>query len=172
MSESIHLNVLNRMCKEFEEAETPAAVKHKGDEGYPTDVLVSVMDDYGTELDRALCEFYFVAIDNDDEMEMFSCNITFSEDVDIKYMSDLYQAIVTINMTLPAGAFMADASTGYLGYRLVTPVSTSLTEEELFEQMSMNMGVAMPVAEQFCGVLMQITRGEATIQDVFELLQG
>ena len=75
----------------------------KEETGLPYDVVVMLLDGFGTTTNTAQCEFYFLT---KEELgtDMFFCRITLTEEVVPENIPGLCAEIAVLNLELPLGA--------------------------------------------------------------------
>ena len=158
--------VLERIQNEMQEGLIAATIITADEEEGP-EVLNVVLDGIGFGGEEAIGEFCFLPLLSDDtEVQYFSSVITIADELDEDCPETLYEAMSYINFQMASGSFCIDRDHSFLVYKLTVPVSVSVTDEALYEQVSMYMGTATAMADKYMDLLLRILDKELTLNDV------
>ena len=156
----------NLMAAQLREKENP-------DDPDEPEVLGILLDELGSGAEEALGEICFRPLaSEDDEIQYFTMLITFSDDLQSQYLPAVVEAASYINFHIPCGSFQVDMTHTFLCYRLAAPLPISLAGDALYEEMNLLTGNAVAIADQFFDILLDVSRGEASIDDVIIFLGG
>ena len=84
----------------------------------------------------------------------------------------LFEAASYINFKIPGGSFMVDYTHTFLCFRLSVPMPIALSGDALFEEMNIAAANAVTIADAYYDLLLDVSRGEAAVEDVVEFLGG
>ncbi|MBQ7506185.1 MAG: hypothetical protein IJT05_02565 [Lachnospiraceae bacterium] len=127
----------------------------KEETGLPYDVVVMLLDGFGTTTNTAQCEFYFLT---KEELgtDMFFCRITLTEEVVPENIPGLCAEIAVLNLELPLGAFSFDVMENALIYQANLPLSPGLSTIEIQEEADGCIASAISVSGRFAGTLVPL----------------
>lgn len=163
--------ILERLQTELASELIPVVLRKKEEEELPMDVLTVLLTEYGSRQDEASGEFYFLPLPNGAEgVCYFSSVITLSESLDPLYLDAVCKAVAMINFYLEYGAYVVDVEGNILAYKMVTPIFESMDAEQFFATVDMNLAHALDAGEKFAGILMKLSEGACTLDDVMDLL--
>ncbi|MCR5748560.1 MAG: hypothetical protein K6G03_12700 [Lachnospiraceae bacterium] len=114
----------------------------KDESGLETDMVTTLHHSFGTVSNIAEGEFYF-------EDDVFVSRILIATEIDTANIPKLCVLISVINSELPAGCFEYDPAEDLLAYSLKTPVTDSMTEDEVSYLTDRNVAIALSVSEQY-----------------------
>ena len=147
-----------------------AQIKEVGDKNRLR-VLSVVFEDLGFDSESAIGDFYFrPMISDDDKVQHFCALITIADELNEDNLPSVYEAMSYINAKAVCGSFCIDKDKNFMAYRLCVPLSTSMTEDQLFEAMNVVMGNAVAACDMYMDILVRVMDGEATVQDVIDSL--
>ena len=157
---------MERIQNEMQEGLIAAQII-KADEEDSPEVLNVVLDGIGFGGEEAIGEFCFLPIISDEaKVQYFSSVISIADELDENCLEILYEAMSYINFQMACGSFCIDRNHSFLVYKLTVPVQVSVTDEALYEQVSMYMGTATAMADQYMDLLLRILDKEITLNDV------
>lgn len=163
-------DLLAEIENELQENLIAARLIEPGQEGDP-DILTVIFDELGSGEEEAFGEFCFLpTVSEEADIQYFSSIITLSDDVSPEYLTVLYEAMSYINFKLPCGSFQIDDSHTFLTYKLTAPLPIELSGEALKVQVDMLMGNTVAVTSGYFDLILSLSRGEASIDNVLEIL--
>lgn len=160
-------NVLERMKKLFDDSYIPATMREESREELTIDVLCTLHSDMGYRDDEIMGDFFFVEMA--DGSMIFNSIMTLSEELDPNFVFPLSAALSKINPYLGLGCFVTDISDSRLSYKLSIPVSSSLTEDEVYDQVDLCVGHALSICEKYSSILLDVSTGDATAEEAISL---
>ncbi len=163
--------LLQKMADSMQEELIPAIYQEAEKEG---DIpMVNVMfDDMGDGDEEVYGEFCFRPLMSDeDQVQFFTCMLTLSDDVPEEHRDKLFEAMSYINFQIPCGCFTMDKTGTFLCFRESMPMPIDLMGDELYEQMNLIAGNAVVTTDAYMSALLQVSRGEMSVEDVLELLE-
>ena len=167
--------LMERLVDSFQDNLIPAMIREPENPEDPEEpVVMSVLfDEMGRGEDEAFGEFCFrPLISEEDEVQFFTALITFSDTLEERFVPALFEAASYINFKIPGGSFMVDYTHTFLCFRLSVPMPIALSGDALFEEMNIAAANAVTIADAYYDLLLDVSRGEAAVEDVVEFLGG
>ncbi len=164
--------ILARMRDSFQEELIACEIREPENEKEP-EILAVVLDGIGEigDMEGGIGEFFFAPLSSEnDTVKHFCTVITIADDLDKRYLPDLFEAMSYINFRMPCGSYSVDKDASFICYRLVTPIPMGLSGEELFEQVNVVMANAFTAADLYADMLIELSSGEKTLKDVIDSL--
>ena len=163
--------ILERLQTELDSAEIPAVIRKKEEEELPMDILAVLLTEYGSRQEEASAELYFLPLPNGAEgVCYFSSVITLTESIDPLCLDAVCKAVAMINFYLEYGAYVVDVEGSILAYKMVTPIFEAMDDEQLFATVDMNFAHALDAGEDYAGILVKLSEGACSLDDVMDLL--
>ena len=167
--------LMNRLQDEFQNNLIPAMIQEKQneeDEDEPV-ILNVLLDELGSGKEEAYMECCFRPLaTEDDGVQYFTTVITFSDNLEKAYLPAVIESVSYINFEIPCGSFHVDKSHTFLCFRLTAPLPIALEGDALYEEMDIITGNAVAVADTYFDLLLDVSQGAATVEDVIEYLGG
>lgn len=158
-------DVLKQMEKNLVENEI-AAKFEEGNSDEPSRLYV-MFDNFGVSLADVVGQFYFEDHPEANGEMLYLASLYLLSEVTVdEHFPELCHAIAIINSKMPCGCFTLSMDDKTLAYRLVTPVSSELSFEQLDTQLNAVMSNSMNVSEGFCDLLFGVMNGELTAEDI------
>ena len=134
-------------------------------------VLSALHEEFGQNLDEALIECSFPAVDRTvPDISFFMVLITIADDVAPERIQVISEAIAVLNFCLPCGCFALKPGGQLLCYRLTVPLSEWLTEEAFQKEAFVSLAQAMKISEQYIAVLLDLLYGTITLEEFYSFL--
>ncbi len=162
--------LLKRMAEDLQEAMIAAVYREPEKKG-DIPVVSVLFDEMGEGDEEAYGEFFFHPfITDEDEVQFFSGVITLADSLPEEHLDKLFEAMSYINFQIPCGNFALDKSRTFLCFRECIPLPMEMSPDELYRQMNIISGNAVASADAYISTLLQLTKGELSIDEVKELL--
>ncbi len=165
--------LMERLQDEYQENLIPAMIGEKvnpEDKDEPV-VLSILLDEMGSGSEEAYMDCCFMPIYSEDaKVQYFAAVITLADDLDRTYLPQLIESVSYVNAELPCGSFYVDRAHSFLVFRLAVPLPIALSGDALFEEIDIVSGNAVSIADMYYDLLLEVSRGESTIEDVIEFL--
>lgn len=166
--------LLKALQQRMKEWEIESVYRDAEEDQIPTDILTILLTEFGNSLEEIMGEFFFMpAIEGLEEDALrFNCILTLSEELDPMYLPMLYEATAILNYYTEAGTFAVNKAGGMLVYRNSIALPLETTDEEALELIAANTAFSFNVSEQFSEILLSISDGRMSIEELRELLPG
>ncbi|SFL10227.1 hypothetical protein SAMN05216390_11065 [Lachnospiraceae bacterium KH1T2] len=166
-----YYKLLEKLEEEFNKAEYKTRLIKEGEGGVPFSILRVGIHDFATIPDGVLAEFFFLDTEESAEHVMYFYSvITIEDEMDRKYSDELAKSIARLNFYIQGGCFAINAAESTLVYRNTGYYFDSLSDEQIFDGMSLNAIHAVQIAEPYGGILSGVAKGENTFEEIMELL--
>lgn len=156
--------ILEALKVELESYEVPAVIRKK-EEGLPTDILTTLYRDMGAKSDEVMGEYYFLPIEgNNVDIHCFTVSMTLSEDLPGDKVDLIQDAIRTLNYYLLGGNFLISPDRTSLIYRNTALFKIDLSYDKSMEMIQIAIGVSLQIVEKWVKLLLDLERGEMTLE--------
>lgn len=164
--------LLKALQQRMKEWEIESVYREAEEDQLPTDILTILLTEFGNSLEEIMGEFFFMpAIEGIEEDSLrFNCILTLSEELDPEYLPSLYEAATVLNYYTEAGTFAINKAGGMLVYRNSIALPLDTTDEEALELIAANTAFSFNVSEHFSEILLSISTGNMTVEELRELL--
>ena len=138
----------------------------------PTDILTTLITEFGNGLEDAMGEFFFLPEleGREEDALCFNCVLTLAEDLVEDYVPALYEAIALLNYYMEAGAFAVNKEKTLLAYRNSLALPIELGDEAALDMILANIAYSINVAERFSDLLVQISDGRMSVEELKDML--
>lgn len=169
--EELQLKALEKLDNIFKEAQIAAILQKKGEEGISNNVLSCLNDSFGVSGAEVMSRFYFAPMEVSPEgVQYFVAMSTLSDELPIERVAEVSQAVGMLNYYIPYGAFAVDPLTRSVIYRITTPITTELSEEELIEEVDILAGQSLDMAERYCYLILQVAFQGMSVDDFMDTI--
>ncbi len=168
--EEIRHEMFSKIEEEFVEQMIPAQLSEKDDNGVEVlgiDLMYSAQDGYD-----AFGEFFFLPGTKDDDIQFFVNLITLQEDLNDATLPELCVAVSAINTYIITGAFAIDVGSKSLVFKHTYEMPIDVSEEVLYDNMELSMGIALDVVRQYGYLLVEVNKGKRNAQTVVDLFMN
>ncbi len=131
-----------------EDSEFEIRLLEKEESGLEADLLTTLHRSFGTISNMAEGDFFF-----DDDV--FVARILICAEINTDNLPTLCVLISMINSDIPVGSFEYDPTENVIAYSLKTPVTESMTLEEVTELADRCVAMALSVSEQYSSDLIE-----------------
>lgn len=158
-------DLLKKMADELVENEIAAKYEKEKDEEVGR--LYILLEEFGVNSEQAAGQFYFEqSLSEDEDVLLFTGLIMLAKELPEEKIKPLSVAMAVLNAKIPCGTFAITADENALGYKLVTPVSSKLGFDMLYEQLNILISSSTYVAETYSELLINIIDGSLDIDDL------
>lgn len=160
--------VIKKIEEESKDQQIPA-IFAPADEDMPFDTLNMILSDIGMDHTEVVGEFSFLKTDEKIQVATFAAVLTVSNQISTENIGMLYEAMSLLNFLLPYGAFSAYEKEHLLVFKLSSPITTTLKEEELYNQVQVLISNAYLIVDKYIDILIDISEGNNKIELIKEL---
>ena len=164
--------LLRSLMNDFVEGDMPAELFRKEETGGATDILRVAIDDFGSDGDDALAEFFFLDLEETgaEDVMYFGSVLTLDDQLEEAHLPELFEAVGKLNFYLPAGCFAVNAARTTLVFKVMAQMPVELSDEGMLRQMNISAVHALQVAEPYAALLAGIAHGDNELSELDGLL--
>ncbi len=154
------------------EKEMVASVMRKATEDKESPEILTVdFDELGLGHDSVLGEFYFYPVGSEeDTVSFFASVLTVADELSEENLSNVYEAISILNFHMLSGAFGVSQDHRFLAYKQCVAYSLDMDKESLRKHVDLTMGNAVSIVDQWADMVLRISEGEGTVDDILDAL--
>jgi len=168
---NMQIKLLEKMKQIIESNGSDAILQRAGNDGYPVDSLNTLFDEGEMGFDESMGEFFFTPESQDDGLCFFMAVISLTNELPLGQARDLMRGINAINNVLPGGCFFISPDMSTLGMRVSLPVEADSTEDDLFDQMNIAMGIAILASRRYGGLLKRLALGQVKLPEFMAMFE-
>ena len=159
--------VLEYLEKKFTDIEVPAKLSPKDENG--VEVLGMILQDAAAKDKEALGEFFFMPVQEEDEIQFFVNLLTLTEELSVDHIGDLSTVVAAINTYISCGAFAIDYAVKSLIYKCSYEMSVDADTDEMKDNADISMGMAFQTVDQYGSILLEVNEGKKTAKEVMNI---
>ncbi len=159
--------VLEYLENKFTDIQVPAKLSPKDENG--VEVLGMILQDAAAKDKEALGEFFFMPIQEEDEVQFFVNLITLTEELSVDNIGDLSTVVAAINTYITGGAFAIDYSVKSLVYKHSYAMSVDADADEMKVNADLCMGTSFQTVDEYGGILLEVNDGKKTAKEVMNV---
>lgn len=166
------IQLLKQLQERMNEWEIPSVYRDSEKEKLPTDILTTLITEFGNNMEDAMGEFFFmpeIEGRNEDAL-IFNCVLTLTENLAEGTLPDLYEAIALLNYFTESGAFAVNKEGDMLVYRNSIALPPEMSDEAALDMMLANTSFSINAAERFSDVLLGISDGRMSLEELKGML--
>ena len=161
------IQLLKSVQEKLKEWEITSLYRKSEEDNLPMDILTVLINDFGNGFDEVMGEFFFMpeVEGRIEDALCFHCVLTLSDTLMSETLSNLYEAIGTLNYVTETGQFAISRAGEMLVYRNSLALPLEMTDETDLELIMANVAFSLNVAEKFADIIARVNDGRMSIEE-------